>query len=145
MGRISDRFAALRERGEKALIPFVTAGDPDLETTEALVLALVEAGADLVELGVPFSDPLAEGPTIQRSSERALRSGTSLRRIFGLVGSLRAQVDVPLILMGYANVPLTMGALNFASEAAKMGVDGTIIVDIPHPELTPQFVQRENS
>ena len=138
MGRISDRFAALRERGEKALIPFVTAGDPDLETTEALVLALVEAGADLVELGVPFSDPLAEGPTIQRSSERALRSGTSLRRIFGLVESLRAQVDVPLILMGYANVPLTMGALNFASEAAKMGVDGTIIVDIP-PDEEPEF------
>ena len=138
MGRISDRFAALRERGEKALIPFVTAGDPDLDTTEALVLALVEAGADLVELGVPFSDPLAEGPTIQRSSERALRSGTSLRRIFGLVESLRAQVDVPLILMGYANVPLTMGALNFASEAAKMGVDGTIIVDIP-PDEEPEF------
>ena len=138
MGRISDRFATLRARGEKALIPFVTAGDPDLETTEALVPALVEAGADLVELGVPFSDPLAEGPTIQRSSERALRSGTSLRRIFGLVKRLRAQVDVPLILMGYANVPLTMGAVNFASEAAEVGVDGTIIVDIP-PEEGPEL------
>ena len=136
MGRISDRFAALRERGEKALIPFVTAGDPDLETTAALVPALVEAGADLIELGVPFSDPLAEGPTIQRSSERALRSGTSLRRIFDLVKSLRAQVDVPIILMGYANVPLTMGIENFVSEAAEVGVDGTIIVDIP-PEEEP--------
>jgi len=136
MGRISDRFAALRERGEKALIPFVTAGDPDLETTAALVPALVEAGADLIELGVPFSDPLAEGPTIQRSSERALRSGTSLRRIFGLVQSLRAQVDIPIILMGYANTPLIMGIENFVSEAAAVGVDGTIIVDIP-PEEEP--------
>lgn len=136
MGRISDRFQALRERGEKALIPFVTAGDPDLETTEALVPALVEAGADLIELGVPFSDPLAEGPTIQRSSERALRSGASLRRILGLVRNLRAEVDVPIILMGYANVPFIMGFDNFVSEAAEVGVDGTIIVDIP-PEEEP--------
>jgi tryptophan synthase alpha chain len=138
MGRISDRFATLRERGETALIPFVTAGDPDLAMTEALVPALVEAGADLVELGVPFSDPLAEGPTIQRSSERALRSGTSLRRIFELVRKLRAKIDVPIILMGYANVPLTMGVENFASQAADTGVDGTIIVDIP-PEEGPEL------
>ncbi len=136
MGRITDRFAALRERGETALIPFVTAGDPDLETTEALVPALVEAGADLIELGIPFSDPLAEGPTIQRSSERALKSGTSLRRILALVRKLREQVDIPIILMGYANVPLTMGVSNFAAEAAETGVDGTIIVDIP-PEEEP--------
>jgi tryptophan synthase alpha chain len=85
MSRLSERFAALRARGEKALIPFVTAGDPDLATTEALVPALELAGADAIELGVPFSDPMAEGPTIQRASERALRAGASLRKVLQLV------------------------------------------------------------
>ena len=117
MGRLEERFAALRARGERALIPFVTAGDPDLGMTEALVPALVEAGADAVEIGVPFSDPLAEGPTIQGASERALHSGTSLRRVLDLVKTLRPRVDVPLVLMGYANSFFTMGEAPFAAAA----------------------------
>lgn len=134
MGRITETFAALRERGGKALVPFVTAGDPDLTTTELLVPALVEAGADLVEIGVPFSDPMAEGPTIQRASERALAAGTTQRRVFELVQKLRPQVDAPLVLMGYANPFLTLGEKNFAELAGSVGVDGVICVDLPPEE-----------
>jgi tryptophan synthase alpha chain len=134
MGRLSERFAALRARGERALLPFITAGDPDLATTEALVRVLVEAGADVIELGVPFSDPIAEGPTIQRSSERALASGTTLRRILELVKGLRPQVDVPILLMGYANPFFTMGEQAFAEAAAEVGVDGVIVPDLPPEE-----------
>jgi tryptophan synthase alpha chain len=132
-GRIEACFAALREKGEKALIPFLTAGDPDLETTEALVVAMAEAGADIIELGIPFSDPSAEGPTIQRSSARALERGTSLRMILDLVGRLRDRVEQPLVLMGYANPIHAMGAANFAKRAIEVGVDGVII-----PDLTPE-------
>jgi len=139
MGRIAERFAALRAAGERALIPFITAGDPDLATTEALVPALVEAGADAVEIGVPFSDPLADGPTIQRASERALRSGTSLRDVLGLVEGLRARVDVPLILMGYANNFLALGGGEFAERASAAGVDGIIVVDLPPEAGAPLF------
>ena len=134
MGRISERFAELRSRGERALIPFVTAGDPDLATTERLLVAMVEAGADLLEVGVPFSDPMAEGPTIQRSSERALRTGTSLRRILNLVRTVRPRIDVPLILMGYTNCFFAMGERNFAEAARTVGVDGVIVVDLPPEE-----------
>ena len=134
MGRIGERFAALRARGETALIPFLTAGDPDLAATEELVVAVVEAGADLVEIGVPFSDPIGEGPTIQRASERALATGTSLRRVLGLVRTLRARVDVPLVLMGYANSILTMGEKRFAEAASEVGVDGLLVVDLPPEE-----------
>jgi len=136
MSRLDACFAALRARGEKALVPFVTAGDPDLETTEALVLALQEAGADAIELGVPFSDPIAEGPTIQRSSERALRAGTSLRKVLRLVASLRERVRVPLVLMGYANNFLAMGEESFAKACQEVGVDGVICVDLPPEEGT---------
>jgi tryptophan synthase alpha chain len=134
VARIAERFAALRARGEVALVPFVTAGDPDLATTAALVPALAAAGADLVELGVPFSDPVAEGPTIQRSSERALAAGASLRRVLELVKGLRPRLEVPLVLMGYANVFLTMGEARFAEAAAAVGVDGVICVDLPPEE-----------
>jgi tryptophan synthase alpha chain len=134
MGRIGERFAALRARGERALIPFVTAGDPDLATTQSIVLALAQAGADLIEIGIPFSDPLAEGPTVQRASERALRSGASLRRVLELVKTLRPQLDVPLVLMGYANPILAMGERNFAEAAREVGVDGVIVVDLPPDE-----------
>ena len=134
MGRIESRFSELRARGERALVPFVTAGDPNLPTTEALMLAIAEAGADLIEIGVPFSDPLAEGPTIQRSSERALRSGATLRGVLGLVKNLRPKIDQPLILMGYANVFLAMGERNFAAAAKEVGVDGVITVDLPPEE-----------
>ena len=132
-GRIETCFAELRAKGEKALIPFLTAGDPDIETTEALVVAMAEAGADLIELGIPFSDPTAEGPTIQRSSARALERGTSLRTILDLVGRLRERIPQPLILMGYANPIHAMGAESFAKRANEVGVDGVII-----PDLTPE-------
>jgi tryptophan synthase alpha chain len=134
MSRLAERFAALRARGEKALIPFVTAGDPDLATTEALVSALALAGADAIELGVPFSDPMAEGPTIQRSSERALRAGTSLRKVLQRVGRLRSRVDIPIVLMGYANNLIAMGEHEFAAAASEVGVDGVIVVDLPPEE-----------
>jgi len=138
MGRLGERFAALRQRGERALIPFITAGDPDLATSERLLHALAEAGADAIEIGVPFSDPMAEGPTIQRSSERALRTGTSLRRILELVRKIRPMIDVPLILMGYTNNFLVMGERIFADAARSVGVDGVIIVDLP-PEEGGEF------
>lgn len=140
MGRIEACFERLREKGpsgETALIPFLTAGDPDLETTEALVLAMAEAGADLIEIGVPFSDPTAEGPTIQRSSQRALAGGTSLRSILQLVARLRERIETPLILMGYANPIHAMGAEAFAKAARQVGVDGIIIPDLPPEDGAP--------
>ena len=133
MNRIDQRFAKLREEGGTALIPFLTAGDPDLETSEALILTMAEAGADIIEIGVPFSDPTAEGPTIQRSSKRALDQGTSLRGILQMVSRLRDRVEQPLVLMGYANPIHAMGAEAFATAAAEVGVDGIII-----PDLTPE-------
>ena len=136
-GRIGQRFASLRARNERALVPFLTAGDPDLETTEELVLAMAEAGADVIELGVPFSDPTAEGPTIQRSSSRALARGTSLRSILRLVDRLRARVEQPLVLMGYANPIHAMGAEAFARAASLVGVDGIIIPDLPPEDGRP--------
>ncbi len=134
MSRMDDHFAAVLGRGEGLLVPFLTAGDPDLATTEALVPVLAEAGADAIELGVPFSDPIAEGPTIQRATERALASGTSLRRVFELVRKLRPQVDIPIVLMGYANPFFTVGETAFAEAAAEVGVDGVICVDLPPEE-----------
>jgi tryptophan synthase alpha chain len=139
MGRIGDRFAELRERGERALMPFITAGDPDLETTEALLFVLAESGADLIEIGVPFSDPIAEGPTIQRASERGLAAGASLRRILELIGSVRDRIDVPILPMGYANPIHAMGPVPFAAAAAAVGVDGIIIPDLPPEEGEPYY------
>ena len=141
MGRIAQRFEALRSRGEAALIPFLTAGDPDLQTTERLVLAMAESGADLIELGVPFSDPQGEGPTIQRASERALAGGATLRRILASVERLRPQIEVPLLLMGYANPILTMGEQDFARSAAEVGVDGIIVADLPPEEGAELFAR----
>jgi tryptophan synthase alpha chain len=134
MGRIGETFLRLRAARERALIPFITAGDPDLDTTEALVLAMADSGADLIEIGVPFSDPTAEGPTIQRSSERALAGGTTLRRILQRVEVLRPRVRVPLLLMGYANPFYAMGAEGFVEAAAAVGVDGIIVPDLPPEE-----------
>lgn len=134
MGRIAERFARLRERGERALIPYLAGGDPDLETTGVLVRALEEAGADLIEIGVPFSDPSADGPTIQRASERALRGGATLRGILQLVRELRPRIEVPLLLMGYANPFYAMGPEGFAETAAEVGVDGVLCPDLPPEE-----------
>ena len=134
MRRIAQRFEQLRKNGEKALVVFLSAGDPDLDTTDALVLAMAESGADLIEIGVPFSDPVAEGPTIQRSSERGLASGASLRRILERVERLRSKVELPLLLMGYANPFYAMGAERFAVAAGQVGVDGILVVDLPPEE-----------
>lgn len=134
MSRIETTFARLRARGERAFFPFVTAGDPDLETTEALILAFALSGADGIEIGVPFSDPIADGPTIQRSSQRSLARKTSLRRVLELVRRVRPKVDLPLLLMGYANPFLAMGEQAFASAAAEVGVDGVICPDLPPEE-----------
>ncbi len=134
MGRITEKFETLARQGETALIPFLTCGDPDMATSEAIVLTMAEAGADIIELGVPFSDPIAEGPTIQRSSERALAGGVNLRGILGMVARLRPRVEIPLVLMGYANPVFAMGEGAFAQAASEAGVDGIIIPDLPPEE-----------
>lgn len=132
-GRIARRFAGLRERGEKALVAFVTAGDPLPNGTADVVLALAEAGADVVELGIPFSDPLADGPTIQASSQRALDAGMTPPQVLEIVRQVRERSDVPLVLMGAWNPILQYGIERFATDAVAAGVDGTIITD-----LTPE-------
>lgn len=137
MKRLQETFATLLTRGEKALIPYLTAGDPDLETTRRLVLELARRGADIIELGVPFSDPLADGPTIQAACQRALRHGTHLEQILDLVRRLRQETQVPLVLMGYYNNMLAYGLEKLAREAAQAGVDGFIIPDLPMEEANP--------
>jgi tryptophan synthase alpha chain len=134
MNRIDRRFEELRAAGRKALIPFITAGDPDLGTTRDLTWAFEEAGADLLELGVPFSDPLADGTTIQRASQRALENGVTLKRVIGLVEQIRARSQMPIILMSYMNPILRMGPGEFATRASAAGVDGIIIPDLPPEE-----------
>ena len=131
--RIKRRFEELARRGEMGLVAFITAGDPSLDATESFVLALDEAGADIIELGVPFSDPVADGPAIQRSSERALHAGTTLSGVLGLVESVRRKSDVPLVLFSYYNPVLQMGIERFAHRAADAGADGVLITD-----LTPE-------
>ena len=134
MTRITDTFAALRGRGEAALIPYITAGDPDLDTTFQLVHELARQGADLTELGVPFSDPMADGPTHQRAAERALRGGTSLARILDLVQRLRHSLTLPIILFSYYNPIFRYGGERFARDARQVGVDGVLCVDLPPEE-----------
>jgi tryptophan synthase alpha chain len=131
--RISKRFAALRESGELGIIAYITAGDPSLDATLKFVLALANAGADVIELGIPFSDPLADGPTIQRASERALRAHTTLAQVIELVREIRKSSEVPVVLFGYYNPVLQMGLEKFASTAATAGADGVLITD-----LTPE-------
>jgi tryptophan synthase alpha chain len=131
--RIRRRFEELARSGEMGLVAFLSAGDPSLAATESFVLALDKAGADVVELGVPFSDPVADGPAIQRSSERALRAGASLSGVLDLVGSIRRKSDVPLVLFSYYNPVLQMGIERFARRAADAGADGVLITD-----LTPE-------
>src|SRR6202023_3823462 len=121
--RIAQRFAALRRTGEMGLVAYLTAGDPSLAATERFVLELAKAGADVIELGVPFSDPLADGPVIQRASERALRGGTTLAGVLELVRNLRSHTDVPLVLFSYFNPILQMGLQKFAESAASAGAD----------------------
>ncbi|MBZ5660446.1 MAG: tryptophan synthase subunit alpha [Acidobacteriia bacterium] len=132
--RISRRFAELRSSGEMGLVAYITAGDPSLEATEQFVLALAGAGADVIELGVPFSDPVADGPVIQRASERALRAGTTLAGVLSLVKSLRAKTEVPLVLFSYFNPVLQMGLEKFAEQASAAGADGVLITDVTPDE-----------
>ncbi len=134
MGRIRQAFERLQRAHERALIPYVTAGDPDLATTKALVLEMAQRGGDLIELGVPFSDPLADGPIIQRASHRALERGTTLHKILQLVADLRRETDVPLILMTYYNPIFRYGERPFVAEALASGVDGIIVPDLPPEE-----------
>jgi tryptophan synthase alpha chain len=134
MSRIEAKFAELKKRGEAALIPFVTAGDPDLDTTLKILRALEQGGADCIELGIPFSDPTADGPTIQRSSERALRNGLSLPRVFHTVREFRESSELPLILFGYFNPFFRYGVEKFCRQAAKAGADGVLCVDLPPEE-----------
>ena len=118
----------------KAFIPFVTCGDPDLETTAKVVRAMAEAGADLIELGIPFSDPTAEGPVIQAANVRALASGTTTDKIFDMVRELRKDVTVPMVFMTYANVVFSYGSEKFISSCADIGIDGLILPDVPYEE-----------
>ena len=135
MGKIAETFERLQARGRKALIPFITAGDPDPALTVPLMHALVRAGADIIELGVPFSDPMADGPTIQRASERALARGVNLRQVLALVAAFRADDrQTPVVLMGYANPIEAMGIEAFAAAAGTAGVDGVLVVDYPPEE-----------
>jgi tryptophan synthase alpha chain len=136
MNRIDATFDGLRARNEKALIAYIMAGDPSLQETETLVLELERAGADIIELGVPFSDPIADGPVIQKAAERAIRSGTSLRRILDTVRGLRRKTQVPLVLMTYYNAIHAMGEVVFCRDASQAGVDGLVIPDMPPEEGT---------
>ena len=139
MSRIEAQFKRLQAEGQKALIPFITAGDPDPALTVSLMQALVAGGANIIELGVPFSDPMADGPTIQRASERALLHGTSLRQVLAMVGEFRLHdATTPVVLMGYANPIEAYGVSAFAADAAAAGVDGVLVVDYP-PEECLEF------
>ncbi|HLW98046.1 MAG TPA: tryptophan synthase subunit alpha [Candidatus Acidoferrales bacterium] len=132
--RISRRFAELARAGEMGLVAYITAGDPSLEATRQIVIAAAQAGADVIELGVPFSDPLADGPTIQRASERALRAGTTLGGVLDLVAAIRRESQVPLVLFSYFNPVLQMGLTAFADRAAAAGADGALITDLSPEE-----------
>ncbi len=134
MTRIADAFTQLRARGEVGLIPFITAGDPDIETTFALVHEMARQGADIIELGVPFSDPMADGPTLQRAAERALRHGTSVSHVLELVRRLRQSLPIPILLFGYYNPIWRYGGERFAADARQAGVDGVLCVDLPPEE-----------
>ena len=140
MSRIQSKFSALMEQGRKALIPFFTAGDPNPAMTVPLMHALVESGADVIELGVPFSDPMADGPVIQRASERALKHHVGLRDVLQMVADFRSKdTTTPVVLMGYGNPIEAMGWEKFAQRCAEVGVDGVLTVDFPPEESHDAF------
>jgi len=134
MRRIEQTFNRLREKGEKALVVYLTAGDPDVSTTEVLVKALAAAGVDVLEIGVPFSDPTADGPVIQAASRRALKSGATLAAILEMIARVRQVSDIPIVLFGYYNPILIYGNEAFAAKAKAAGVDGILVVDLPPEE-----------
>jgi tryptophan synthase alpha chain len=134
MGRIEARFAALKKDGRKAFVAYLTAGDPDLETTAGLIPAIEAAGVDIIEIGVPFSDPTADGPVIQAASQRALKCGATLAKILAMIAALRLRTAIPIVLFGYYNPILSYGPEKFAVDAAAAGVDGILVVDLPPEE-----------
>jgi tryptophan synthase alpha chain len=131
MSRLSDAFARIRGNGSPGLVTYITAGDPDLPRTEGIIAALDRAGADVLEIGVPFSDPLADGPVIQRATERALASGTTLTHVLDMLGRLRSSVKAPVVIFSYANPIFRLGAERFADRAREVGVDGVLVLDLP--------------
>jgi tryptophan synthase alpha chain len=134
MKRIEEKFKALRAKNEKALIVYLTAGDPSLETTKKLIFALEKAGVDILEIGVPFSDPTADGPVIQAASQRSLKSGTTLEGVLKMVADVRKVSEIPIVLFGYFNPIFSYGVKRFAQVARKAGVDGVLVVDLPYEE-----------
>ena len=130
MSRITETFKELKKTGRKALIPYIMSGDPSLDQTEKFIIDLEKSGADIIELGVPFSDPLADGPTIQRAAETSLSKGTTLKKVLASVRSIRKQTDIPLILMTYFNPVFKYGTERFVKDAVDAGVDGVIIPDL---------------
>ena len=138
MGRIEDAFATLKRQGKKGFIPFITSGDPDLAATEDLLVVLANSGATLIELGVPFSDPMADGPVIQRASERALKHHFGLQEILDTVARTRKQIDIPIILFSYYNPLLQFGLKHIAKAAKDAGLDGVLVTDLS-PEESGEF------
>ena len=138
MNRIKNKFNELNEKGRIALVTYITAGDPSLKTTEDIVLKLEETGADIIELGIPFSDPMADGPVIQLASERALAGGATLKDVLDTVANIRKVSEVPIILFGYYNPFFHYGVEAFSKDAANAGADGVLVVDLP-PEEAPEF------
>ena len=136
MSRIEKKFSALQARGEKALICYLTAGDPDLEKTREIILGMEAAGVDCVEIGVPFSDPTADGPIIQAASQRALKNGATLAGILAMIEDLRKSTEIPIVLFGYYNPILSYGTERFAARAKEAGVDGILVVDLPPEEAS---------
>ena len=134
MNRIDERFNRLKEENKKALITFLTVGDPDIETSETAIYTMQEEGVDLIELGVPFSDPAADGPTIQRADERALENGTDIFAVFELVNKIRSNVEIPMVFLLYYNIIVQYGVESFFAKCADTGVDGLIIPDLPYEE-----------
>jgi len=139
MSKIELTFKNLKEKGRKALIPYIMAGDPDLDATKKYVIDLEKSGADIIELGVPFSDPLADGPTIQLAAERSLQKGTTLRKVLHLVKEIRKSSDIPIILMTYYNLVFKYGIKSFIENAVHSGVDGVIIPDLI-PDEADEFI-----
>ena len=138
MGRIEDAFAKLKQQGRKGFIPFITAGDPDLTTTQQILIELAQAGATVIELGVPFSDPMADGPVIQRASERALKNSFGLDDLFDMVARARTRIETPIILFSYFNPLLQFGVKRLAQKARDCGVDGVLVTDLT-PEESVEF------
>ena len=138
MTRIHGKFRELKEKGKAALVTYLTAGDPSLEATPDIIYKLEESGADIIEIGVPFSDPMADGPAIQLASERALKNGTTVKGVLDIVSKIRKRSEIPIITFGYYNPFLSYGLRRFSEDARNAGVDGVLVVDLP-PEEADEF------